>query len=58
MVTVNVNGTETSQVGGAPSASPVTVTFDLDDVAAGTKVEIYPTGNGLRFFSVKYTYME
>ena len=58
MVTVNVNGTETSQVGGAPSASPVTVTFDLDDVAAGTKVETYPTGNGLRFFSVKYTYME
>lgn len=58
MVTVNVNGVETSQAGGTPASTPVTVTFDLDDVEAGTKVEIYPTGNGLRFFSVKYTYME
>ena len=58
MVTVNVNGVETSQIGGTPASAPTIVTFDLDSVEAGTKVEVYPTGNGLRFFSVKYTYFE
>ncbi len=58
MVTVNINGVEQSQMGGVPSSAPAAVVFELDDVEAGTSVEIYPTGNGLRFFSVKYEYYE
>ncbi|WP_346701934.1 DUF4957 domain-containing protein [uncultured Alistipes sp.] len=54
-VTVNQNGTESSQIGGAPSSSPVTLTFEIE---GGIPTYIYPTGNGLRFYSIEFSYVE
>ncbi len=55
MVTVNQNGTESSQIGGVPSSSPVTLTFDIE---GGIPTYIYATGNGLRFYSIEFSYVE
>ena len=54
-VTVNQNGTESSQIGGAPSSSPVTLTFEIE---GGIPTYIYPTGNGLRFYSIEFSYVD
>lgn len=55
MVTVSVDGQTQSLPGGVPSTTPTAVEFDLT-VTPGATVYIYPTGNGLRFYSVVYTY--
>lgn len=55
MVTISVDGQTQSVAGGVPSNSPVSAEFDVT-VSAETTVYIYPTGNGLRFYSVVYTY--
>ena len=54
MVTVNVNGDVQSQPGGyATGGGAVEVEFS---VSAG-EVKVYPTGNGLRFYKLEFTYM-
>ena len=50
MVTVKDASGENSQVGGANSKTPVTLTFNVKK----GKVYIYPTGNGLRFYSISF----
>ena len=50
MVTVKDASGVNSQVGGANSLSPVTLTFSVKKGA----VKIYPTGNGLRFYSISF----
>lgn len=55
MVTVSVNGETQSVAGGVPSSSPKICEFDLE-ISAESTVVIYPTGNGLRFYSIEYTY--
>lgn len=57
LVAVTVNGKEYTQVGGAPTSAPTTVTFDIE-VEGETPVYVYPSGNGLRFYSMKFTYVE
>ncbi len=55
MVTVSVNGGEPQSVaGGAPSTAPTVCEFEIE---AGA-VKIYPTGNGLRFLKIEFTYLE
>ena len=51
LVTVNTGGNETSQVGGVPSKTPTTLSFDVKEGA----VKVYPTGGGLRFYKFVYT---
>ena len=51
MVTVEVGGVPESQPGGFSSNDPQTLTFE---VKSAGDVVIYPTGNGLRFYSVEY----
>ena len=54
MVTVNVNGDVQSQPGGyATGGGAVEIEFSI---SAG-EVKVYPTGNGLRFYKLEYTYM-
>lgn len=55
MVTVSVNGETQNIAGGVPSSSPKTCEFDIE-ISAESTVVIYPTGNGLRFYSIEYTY--
>lgn len=56
MVTVAVGGTVVESLpGGYGSATPTACEFDLT-VTDGSTVTIYPTGNGLRFYSIEYTY--
>ncbi len=55
LVTVNQNGVESSQIGGVPSSEPVTLTFDIQ---GGVPTYVYPTGNGLRFYSLEFSYVE
>lgn len=55
MVTVSVNGETQNIAGGVPSSSPKTCEFDIE-ISAESTVIIYPTGNGLRFYSIEYTY--
>ncbi len=50
MVTVKDASGVNSQVGGANSLTPVTLTFTVKKGA----VKIYPTGNGLRFYSISF----
>ncbi|MBR5699522.1 MAG: hypothetical protein IKX37_00345, partial [Bacteroidales bacterium] len=50
MVTVKDASGVNSQIGGANSLTPVTLTFA---VKKGS-VKIYPTGNGLRFYSISF----
>lgn len=57
LVAVTVNDVEYTQIGGTPTSAPTTVTFDID-IDEATTVYVYPSGNGLRFYSMKYTYME
>ncbi|MDE5906880.1 MAG: hypothetical protein K2G66_04555, partial [Alistipes sp.] len=57
LVGVTVNGETYTQIGGASSNTPTTCTFEID-IDAATPVYVYPSGNGLRFFSIKYTYFE
>ena len=54
-VTVNQNGTESSQIGGVKSSSPVTLTFEIE---GGIPTYIYATGNGLRFYSIEFSYVD
>lgn len=54
-VTVLVNGATQDFPAGSVSTSPTTCEFDID-ITAETTVTIYPTGNGLRFYSIEYTY--
>ncbi|WP_295935354.1 hypothetical protein [uncultured Alistipes sp.] len=55
LVTISVDGQTQSAVGGVPSAgTPATCEFDIT-VSGPTTVYIYPTGGGLRFYSVEYT---
>lgn len=54
-VTVLVNGTTQDVPAGSVSTTPTTCEFDID-ITAETTVTIYPTGNGLRFYSIEYTY--
>ena len=54
-VTVLVNGTTQDVPAGSVSTAPTTCEFDID-ITAETTVAIYPTGNGLRFYSIEYTY--
>lgn len=51
MVTVESGGATESLPGGFSSNTPQTVTFEVKDAG---DVLIYPTGNGLRFYSVKF----
>lgn len=51
MVTVEAGGPAMSQPGGFSSNTPQAVTFE---VANGGDVVIYPTVNGLRFYSIKF----
>lgn len=51
MVTVEVGGVPESQPGGFSSNDPQALTFE---VKSAGDVVIYPTGNGLRFYSVEY----
>ena len=51
LVTVNTGGSESSQVGGVPSKTPTTLSFDVKEGA----VKVYPTGGGLRFYKFVYT---
>lgn len=47
-----------SNPGGSPSNADLTVsTFDID-VTKGNEVYIFPTGNGLRFYKIEYTYVQ
>ncbi len=55
-VTVNVNGIETSLDGGYSKKTPTELSFDID-VTSPTDVKVYPTGNGLCFWSLEYTYI-
>ena len=55
MVTVNVNGVEQSVPGGFSSDSPGLCEFQVT-VSAPTRVLIYPTVNGLRFYKIEYTW--
>lgn len=57
LVAVSVNGEVYTQIGGTPTSAPTTVTFDID-IDEATTVYVYPSGNGLRFYSMKYTYVE
>ena len=50
MVTVKDASGVNSQVGGANSLTPITLTFTVKKGA----VKIYPTGNGLRFYSIRF----
>ncbi len=53
MVTVNQGGVEKSLPGGTKTSDPQTVaSFDIE---AGD-VLVYPTGNGLRFYKLEFTY--
>lgn len=55
MVTVAVNGNVVESLpGGYSSATPTACEFDLT-ISGGSTVTIYPTGNGLRFYSIEYT---
>lgn len=55
MVTVAVNGSVVESLpGGYSSATPTACEFDLT-ISGGSTVTIYPTGNGLRFYSIEYT---
>lgn len=55
MVTVAVNGSVVESLpGGYSSATPTACEFDLT-ISGGSTVAIYPTGNGLRFYSIEYT---
>lgn len=55
MVTVAVNGSVIESLpGGYSSATPTACEFDLT-ISGGSTVTIYPTGNGLRFYSIEYT---
>lgn len=55
MVTVAVNGNAVESLpGGFSSATPTACEFDLT-ISGGGTVTIYPTGNGLRFYSIEYT---
>ena len=51
LVTVNTGGSESSQVGGVPSKTPTTLTFEVKEGA----VKVYPTGNALRFYKLAFT---
>ena len=51
LVTVNTGGSESSQVGGVPSKTPTTLSFDVKEGA----VKVFPTGGGLRFYKFFYT---
>ena len=51
LVTVNTGGSETSQVGGVPSKTPIVLSFEVKEGA----VKVYPTGGGLRFYKFVYT---
>lgn len=54
MVTVAVNGSVAGSLpGGYSSATPTACEFDLT-ISGGSTVTIYPTGNGLRFYSIVY----
>lgn len=56
MVTVAVGGSVVGSLpGGYGSATPTACAFDLT-VEDGQTVTIYPTGNGLRFYSFEYVY--
>ena len=50
-VTVNTNGSESSQEGGVSSNSPTVLSFEVKEGA----VKVYPTGGGLRFYKFVYT---
>ena len=50
-VTVFTGGEDSSQVGGASSKTPATLSFNVKE---GT-VKVYPTGGGLRFYKFVYT---
>ena len=54
-VTVLVNGATQDFPAGSVSTTPTTCEFDID-IPAESTVTIYPTGNGLRFYSIEYTY--
>ena len=51
LVTVNTGGSESSQVGGVPSKTPTTLTFEVKEGA----VKVYPAGGGLRFYKLAFT---
>lgn len=51
LVTVNTGGSESSQVGGVPSKTPTTLTFEVKEGA----VKVYPYGGGLRFYKLAFT---
>ena len=51
LVTVNTGGSESSQVGGVPSKTPTTLTFEVKEGA----VKVYPAGGGLRFYKLVFT---
>lgn len=58
MVGVTVNGVETNFPAGTPAnAEPTVCTFDIE-VEGATPVYIYAVNNGLRFFSIKFEYVE
>lgn len=57
LVSVTVNGETLTQVGGRSSNAPTTCEFEIE-VSGATPVYVYLSGNGLRFFSIKYTYYE
>lgn len=58
MVGVTVNGVETTVAAGTPAnVDPSVCTFDID-VDGETPVYVYPVNNGLRFFSIKFEYVE
>lgn len=58
MVGVTVNGVETTVAAGTPAnVEPTVCTFDIE-VEGETPVYIYAVNNGLRFFSIKFEYVE
>lgn len=55
LVAVTVNGKEQTKVGGVASNTTTTCEFTID-VSEETTIYVYPSGNGLRFFSIKYVF--
>lgn len=55
LVAVTVNGVEQTQMGGVASSTTTTCEFTID-ISEETTIYVYPSGNGLRFFSIKYVF--
>ncbi|MDE5691836.1 MAG: hypothetical protein K2I13_06505 [Alistipes sp.] len=54
-VAVTVNGVEQTKFGGVASSTTTTCEFTID-ISEETTIYVYPSGNGLRFFSIKYVF--